>query len=204
MGENTGLHKRRAEIASGLPVTELAKLFRTSLLNVRRKLANVRPIAERAGDPVYDIAEAAEWLVKPKVDVAEYIKSLRPADVPVALQKQFWDSQLGRQKFEENAGHLWRTEKVQMAVGDLFKVIRQKVRLFSDSVERETALSEEQRVIITRMADELLEDMYKAVVEHFADYDATEERDDIYENGPPAPKQPVDDEDGGDDGWGGL
>lgn len=190
MGENTGLHKRRAEIASGLPVTELAKIFRTNILNVRRKLASVKPIGERAGDPVYDIADAAACLVKPRVDLGEYIKTLRPADVPVALQKQFWDSQLGRQKFEENAGQLWRTEKVQTAVGDVFKVVRQKVRLFSDSVDRESALTEEQRAIITRMADELLEDMFKAVVEHFSDYDASAERDDIYENGPPKADAP--------------
>lgn len=214
MGENTGLHKRRAEIASGLPVTELAKIFRTNNLNVRRKLASVKPIGERAGDPVYDIADAAACLVKPRVDLAEYIKTLRPADVPVALQKQFWDAQLGRQKFEEQAGQLWRTEKVQTAVGDMFKVVRQKVRLFADAVDRESALNEEQRVILTRMSDELLEDMFKAVVEHFTDYDSSEERDDIYENGPPAP-EPLPDEVTGDgpdepeepaadDGWGGL
>lgn len=214
MGENTGLHKRRAEIASGLPVTELAKIFRTNNLNVRRKLASVKPIGERAGDPVYDIADAAACLVKPRVDLAEYIKTLRPADVPVALQKQFWDAQLGRQKFEEQAGQLWRTEKVQTAVGDVFKVVRQKVRLFADAVDRESALNEEQRVILTRMSDELLEDMFKAVVEHFTDYDSSEERDDIYENGPPA-AAPLPDEVTGDepdeteepaadDGWGGL
>ena len=200
MGENTGLHKRRAEIAGGLPVTELAKIFHTSILNVRRKLADVRPIGERSGDPVYDIAEAAEWLVKPKVDLAEYIKTLRPADVPVALQKQFWDAQLGRQKFEELAGHSWRTEKVQTAIGDVLKVVRQKVRLFSDTVDRESTLNEEQRVILQRLSDELLEDMYKGVLEHFRDYDDTNERDDIYENGPPTP--PALDE--ADDDFGGL
>lgn len=207
MGENTGFHKRRAEIASGLPVTELAKIFRTNVLNVRRKLAAVKPIGDRMGDPVYDIADAAEWLVKPKVDIAEYIKALRPGDVPVALQKQFWDAQLGRQKFDEQAGHSWRTEKVQTAFGDVFKIVRQKVRLFTDTVDRESTLSEEQRAIITRLADELLEGAYRSVLEHFEDYDATGERDDIYENGPPQPKTAPDEdknEDKDDDEWGGL
>lgn len=203
MGENTGLHKRRAEIAGGLPVTELAKIFRTNVLNVRRKLAGVKPIGDRMGDPVYDIADAAEWLVKPKVDIAEYIKALRPGDVPVALQKQFWDAQLGRQKFDEQAGHSWRTEKVQTAFGDVFKIVRQKVRLFTDTVDRESTLSEEQRVIVTRLADELLESAYRSVLEHFEDYDGSGERDDIYENGPPQPKTAPDDE-ADDDGWGGL
>lgn len=204
MGENTGLHKRRAEIASGLPVTELAKIFRTSILNVRRKLADVKPIGERAGDPVYDIAEAAEWLVKPKVDLAAYIKTLRPADVPVALQKQFWDAQLGRQKFEEQAGHSWRTEKVQEAIGDVLKVVRQKVRLFTDTVDRESTLTEEQRAIVTRLSDELLEDMYKGVLEHFQDYDDTNERDDIYENGPPQPAAIAEGEEEPEPDWGDL
>lgn len=212
MGENTGLHKRRAEIASGLPVTELAKLFRTNILNVRRKLAGVKPIGDRAGDPVYDICDAAQMLVKPNIDIAEYIKTMRPNDVPAALQKQFWDAQLGRQKFEENAGHLWRTEKVQLAMADLLKIVRQQLQLLADTVERETSLTPEQRAVINRIADDVQDSTYKKMVGHFSNYTPEDERDPVFEHGPPAQHVDFGDEDDGgeepasaeSDEWGGL
>jgi hypothetical protein len=184
--ESTGLHKRRAELASGLPVTELATLFRTNRQNVRKKLAGVKPIGDRAGDPVYDIYDAAQVLVKPNVDLAEYIKTMRPNDVPPALQKQFWDGQLGRQKFEELAGNLWRTEKVQLAMADLLKIVRQQIQLMSDTVERETGLTEEQRKIIFGISDNVQDSLHKAVLNHFQNYTPVDERDPVFEHGPPA------------------
>lgn len=178
-------HKIRHEIMAGLPITALANMFRTSRQNVRRKLAGIKPVGDRHGDPIYDIAEAAQCLVKPQVDLAAYIKTLRPVDVPVALQKQFWDGQNGRLKYMEEAGDLWRTAKVQYLIGELFKLIRQRVQLLADTVERQTGLTDAQRKIITGISDAMLIDLSHTITEAFKGYEAKDERDDALENGPP-------------------
>jgi hypothetical protein len=198
---STGFHEARRIVHEGLPITELAKLFRTSNQNVRRKLAGLKPAGDRSGDPIYNIADAAQYLVKPQVDLAEYIKTLRPADVPVAIQKQFWDAQNGRLKFMEDAKHLWHTARVQHAVGELFKLIRQRVQLLADTVERQAGLTDEQRQILEGISDGLLEDLYHEVREQFGALKVEGERDDVFENGPPA-AHIVDDEE--DDPFGGL
>lgn len=186
--------ERKSFIMEGVPVTTLADMFRTTRQVVRRKLADVKPIGFRDGNPMYDIAEAASWLIKPRVDLAEYIKTLRPNDVPVALQKQFWDAQNGRLKYMTEAEQLWHTVKVQMAVGELFKLVRQRVQLLADTVERQTGLTDEQRRIIEGISDAMLEDLHASVVEHFKDYKLDGERDDVFENGPPSMVS-LDDED---------
>ena len=132
----------------GVPVSLLADMFHTSRQNVRHKAGRRETDRIPRRKPLYDIAHAAERLVKPKVDLAAYIKTLRPADVPVALQKQFWDAQNGRLKYMTDAEDLWHSVKVQMAIGDLFKLIRQRVQLLADTVERQTGLTDEQRRII--------------------------------------------------------
>lgn len=199
--EPKGMHEFRRQMQQGVSATFLAEVFHVSPHVVRRKINALKPVGERGGDPIYDLAEAAQYLVKPRVDLAEYIKNLRPQDAPVALQKQFWDSQNGRLKYMQEAGELWHTFRVQTAVVDILKVVRQQVRLFSDTVERKTELTEKQRALILGMSDGLLNDMYKAIAEHFGNYDAEGERDEVFEKGPPVPP-PVgeDDFDAGEPG----
>lgn len=199
-----GLHQIRSEIMTGLPITELAKMFRTSNQNVRRKLASVKPVGERAGDPIYNIADAAPFLVKPQIDLEEYIKTLRPVDMPVAIQKQFWDSQNGRLKFMQDAEHLWHTVKVQHVIGELYKVVRQRVQLMADTVERQVGITDEQRKIIQGISDGMLNDLHDSVIEHFKDFKLEGERDDIFENGVPMAQVAPDDIADDDDPFGGL
>lgn len=190
---------RKQFMMEGVPVSLLADMFHTSRQNVRRKLADVKPIAYRDGNPLYDIAHAAERLVKPKVDLAAYIKTLRPADVPVALQKQFWDAQNGRLKYMTDAEDLWHSVKVQMAIGDLFKLIRQRVQLLADTVERQTGLTDEQRRIIEGISDAMLEDLHDSIIENFKEYKVEGERDDVFEKGPPDSSLADDDDDDDED-----
>lgn len=185
--EPKGMHEFRRQLQQGVSATFLAEMFHVSPHVIRRKINSLKPVGERGGDPIYDLAEAAQYLVKPRVDLAEYIKNLRPQDAPVALQKQFWDSQNGRLKYMLEAGELWRTEAVQHLVGDLYKLIRQRMQLLADTIERETSLTDEQRAIITRTADDTLISLTQTITEAFSDYEASKERDDVFENGPPGP-----------------
>lgn len=172
-------------VARGLPVSLLADVFGCSKHTVRRKVANLKPVGGKEAEPLYDLREAAEVLVKPKGDMAEYIKNLRPQDVPPALQKQFWDAQNSRLKYMEDAGQLWHTTRVQMAIGELFKLIRQRVQLLADTTERQIGLTDAQRAIIEGMSDSLLEDLHEQIIALFAEMKLDGERDETFENGPP-------------------
>lgn len=173
-------------LMKGLPVSTISRLFRMEVDTARRKIGDLKPVGQRNGYPLYNVAEAAEYLVQPKVDLEAYLKKLRPTDMPQAIQKQFWDAQNGRLKFMADAKHLWRTDRVQHVVADAFKVVRQRVLLFADTVDRQTGLTDEQRKIVQAMADGLLEDLHGAIIDHFKNLPPDMERDEIFEKGPPS------------------
>lgn len=198
-GKSGGFHAAQQDVLQGLSASRLAAIFHTSVEIVRRKLTGLAPVAQYNGHDLYDIAEAAQRLVKPTVDVEEYIQKMRPQDLPARLGKDFWAAQRSRQQFEEEAGDLWRTEKVQHVIGDLVKLFRQRVMLFTDTVERQHTLTIDQRRVVQALADGLLEDTYAEVLKYFADYDPAGDHDTILEDGPPREEVVIefDDEDGG-------
>jgi hypothetical protein len=199
--EDIGYRQVYDWLMKGLPASTISRLFRMEVDTCRRKIRDLKPVGERNGYPLYSVAEAAEFLVQPRVDLEAYLKKLRPQDMPQGIQKSFWDAQNGRLKFMADAGHLWRTDRVQFVIADAFKVIRQRVLLFADTVDRQTGLTEEQRTIVQNMADGLLEDLHAAIIEHFKNLPAEMERDEIFEKGAPgATLNKSDDE----DEWGGL
>jgi hypothetical protein len=93
---------------------------------------------------------------------------------------------------------------VQQVVAGLFKTVRQRIVLFADTVERQTSLTEEQRRIVQAMGDGLLDDIHRAIIEQFKNYDPESDRDEIFENGPPS--STIHSDGGGeeDDPFGGL
>jgi hypothetical protein len=198
-----GFREARREITQAVSASTLATIFGSSTERVRERIGHLRPVAEYKGSPLYRIRDAAPFLVRPAgIDVEEIVRGLKPAQLPTALQKEFWGAQISRQKFEAEAGHLWRTEKIRDAVGEIFKVIRQRVMQFSDTVERQTGLTVAQRRLVQELSDGLLEEMHTAIVEHFKDFSRGDERDELYENGPPrtVAMPPPEDGDDGDDG----
>lgn len=182
-----GMRAGRDELEGGIGVSKLAGLFGMSVENARRKLVGVKPIGEYNGHPLYHISDAAPRLCKPVVDIEDYVRRLRPQDLPPALSKDFWAAQRSRQQFEESAGGLWRTEKVQAALADLIKLFRQRVTLFTDTVDQKHALSIEQRQMLQALCDGLLDDTHDAVIEHFKNWNGAGDRDTVLEDGPPRP-----------------
>lgn len=184
----TGESDTRAERAvmfGGLTTTQLSKVFRKDIKTTRRAIATVKPIGQRGGADIYDIADAAPYLCKPHGDdLANVIKNLTPREVPVVLQKPFWAAQNERLKYQEAAGVLWKQTAVQDAVTDLLKIVRQNVQLMTDTVERQTGLTPDQRTIINNIADGTLLGIYEEIKKHFANYDALGQRDSVLEEGP--------------------
>lgn len=194
--ENKGFREARREITQAVSASTLATIFGSSTERVRERIGHLTPVAEYKGSPLYRIRDAAPYLVRPAgIDLEEIVRGLKPSQLPTGLQKDFWAAQISRQKFEAEAGQLWHTEKVREAIGDIFKVIRQRVMMFSDTVDRQSGLTAAQRKLILELSDGLLDEMHTAILEHFKDFSGEGERDELYEQGPPeAPNVPMGDD----------
>lgn len=167
IGEPERVGLNTAEVIGGVSAHWLSQVFKHDKNTIRNKLGKYGcPIAGYRGDtPLYRIDEAAQYLVKPKVDLVEYVKSLRPNDLPPILNDAYWSAMLKRQKWEENAGDLWRTEAVLNVFGDLALSFKTTVNLWVEEVDRQESLSVEQRQILTKLCDSLLEQAYQLMIE---------------------------------------
>lgn len=150
---------------SGVTVNYLCQAFNMAPITVKKKLAHCPIKFKSPGGLVkYDLPTAASYLVKPRFDIATYIRGMKPQDLPPILQAAYWDAQKKRQDWELNAGDLWPTEKVVAVLADTFKLIKTSVMLFSDSLEQEHGLNEAQRATLTSMADGLMDEVHNSLV----------------------------------------
>ncbi len=159
----------KALLYEGANMSQLMALFKMDSRMIKEKLhkGNVKPVGKRVGADIYSIYEAAPHLVKPVFDVETYIKRMHHSELPKMLTKEFWSGQRSKQIYEENAGLLWRTEKVVESVGELMKLVKMSTLLMLDAVERQTELTERQRGIIKGLSHGMLDDLQKRIDEKF-------------------------------------
>jgi hypothetical protein len=151
---------------AGVSIAWLATIFRMDHTTVKRRLADCPEVGRTKGNsPRFDVAQAAGYLVKPKVDIKTWIKSLRPSDLPPYMQSEFWDAQNKRQKFEENAGDLWRTDKVIALYAETFKLLKDTMNMWVDNIQKREGLTPDQRRILVAEVDALQNEIYKKVAE---------------------------------------
>lgn len=157
------------DMLAGVTVSWLSQVFGMDPKTVKAKLADCPPLHRRKAGYVYSLPVACQYLVRPAISPEQYIKTMKPSDLPSHFQQTFWDAALKRQKWEENAGQLWRTEKVIEVLGHTFQTIKFTLQLFPDTLERQTGLSDEQRTILTTLLDQLQQDIYVALVQQAKD-----------------------------------
>jgi len=153
------------DIERGVSITWLAYAFHMDKNTVKRRIAPLESIGKKLGHPVYAMRQAAAYLIQPKVDIADWIKKLRPNDLPPLLQETFWAAALKRQKWEENAGDLWRTDAILDVFGELAMSIKSQVQLWVENVDRNHNISPEIRKAITEQSDNLLAEIHKILIE---------------------------------------
>ncbi len=158
-------------VAQGVSTEWLAKVFKVSRDTVERRLMRCPPLYRKMrGTKMesvrYDIATAAAYIVQPVFSTLDYLRALKKNQLPPALQQSLWDALLKRQKWEEQAGLLWRTDKVRDALGSTFQTIKFTMQLWVDTVERQTELSDDQRKVIIASVDALQNDLYDALVKN--------------------------------------
>lgn len=170
--------------AKGATVPQLAKLFGTTSYRVTQKIGSATPIATRRGGfPVYSIKDVAPLLVAPQIDedkIVEVLQTMNPSDLPKKLQKEFWSGLRERQRYETDAGDLWRTAEVVEKVGELYKLVVMTARLTGDAVERQVEMTERQRQIVKDQLNGMLANLRHKIEEQFgkAKSDTVENDDD--------------------------
>ena len=111
------------------------------------------------------------------LDVKTLLAAMKKGDLPPALNAEFWRAQLNRQTFEEKAGDLWHTSRVETLLATVFKTCRQQISLFADTIDNQTKLSDEQRTIIREMADCLISDIGAALRDEMAFWDGSQDKE---------------------------
>lgn len=155
----------------GVTISFLAQTFRMDHQKVKRKLVNC-PVKRRQTRGTmqvqhwYDLAEAASYLVDAKINPEDVISKMRREDLPPSISTAYWDAQLKRQKWEEQAGQLWRTETISSVIGSMFQTIKFEIQLWADTLERQTGLTEEQREVLNGMTDQLQQSMFNSLREN--------------------------------------
>lgn len=166
----------------GVTITWLSEAFQMAPMTVKKKLANC-PIKYQVPGKFakYDLATAASYLIKPRFDVGEYIKTMKPHDLPPILQAAYWDAQKKRQDWELNAGDLWRTEKVIGVLADTFKLFKTSVSLFTDTLEQEKGLTDAQRETLGSMCDGLMDEVHNSLVRQHQTTRTPNQKDNLIE-----------------------
>lgn len=153
-------------------MSQIAQLFNTDAKTLPKRMKGVVPKGKRSGYHVYDIAEAASMIVRPGYEIEDFIRQMSPQELSPLLTKEFWNGQNARLNFEKNMGMHWPTEDVVAAFGELVNVVRMTALLVADDVDRETGLTDAQRLIIRRIMDAMVTTLRQNVEEKFKDYHA--------------------------------
>lgn len=153
------------DVFGGVSVGWLSKVFGMDPSDVKRRLADCPAIHRKKSGYLYSLPVAARYLVKPVFDVEKYLANMKPSELPPQLQDTYWKSALNRQKFELNAGELWRTADVLEVLGEVFKTIKFTMQLWADNLERATGLSETQRKALVQMVDALQNELHQSLVD---------------------------------------
>lgn len=170
---------RNELIRVGGPVNTIATIFAVDAETVRRAVSKNRIpcIVNADGHELYSIRDCAPFLVdiSQVVDVEAILRSTSLKKLPPELTKNYWDAYNARKKALEDDKRLWRTEAVMEVFLETFKVLRQSVNQFTDTISDRTEMTEKQRVLTVEMCDGLLASMREKLIEQFELYSPNNE-----------------------------
>lgn len=152
------------DVHAGVSIEWLCSVFGMANRTVKKRIAGLQPMKRLRGSTMYDLRQAAAYLVDPMIDFDKFVKTLRPEDLPPKLSKDYWDALLKMRKYQLLAGELWHTGDVLEVLGGAFKHIKESTQLWINTVERNTELSNKQREILVSLADQLLNDLHSRLV----------------------------------------
>lgn len=153
----------------GVTVNDLCVLFRMDRRTLIPKLTSIKPCGTRAGRSVYQIRDVAPVLVKPAGSIEDYIRKMRPNELPPLLSKEYWNGQRAKLAYLESVKDVWRTDKVIEVFANAFKTVRMSLLLLPDALDRSAHMTDHQREEIKSALDGALEDIRVSLVDNFSD-----------------------------------
>jgi hypothetical protein len=154
-----------ADFLQPVTVNWLAKVFRMDPQTVKKRLVRCPSLGNAGnGRPVYDFVQASGFLVKPKMDMDEYIKSLDPAKLPNHINKTYWEAKRIRLKYELEAADAWATEDVLQVFGDLFINLKEATQLWIENLPGKAAMSTEQYAALMGNVSALQTDIHERLI----------------------------------------
>lgn len=179
--------KRSSDVTSEIldtgmaTVSQLAKMFRTDAKTLPQRLRSLPSSGLRGGYKVYDIRDAASFIVTPGYEIEQYIRQMSAQELPPLMQKEYWNGQRARIAYEKEMGNLWPTEDIIALFAVLENGIRQTTLLVVDDVEREDGVTDGQKKTIRRIMDGAVTTFKDKLTEAFASYYADREDDPVPE-----------------------
>lgn len=153
------------QIKQGVPVRWLALVFGLTEHQVKRRLKDCRPVDVGAhGNPLYIVADAAAYLVEPKVDTAEFLRGIKDEDLPDDLRLKLWQARRARNRVMQEEGELWHSSEVLAKFSEFLLAIRERLQLIPDQLERTTGITPDQYKLVRAVTDGLQEDIYNDAI----------------------------------------
>jgi hypothetical protein len=166
-------YKQVYQVKQGVPVRWLALVFGMTEHHVKSRLKDLRPIGTaNHANPIYSVADAAAYLVQPKVNITEFLRGLKDDDLPDDLRLKLWNARRVRNQVLEAEGELWHSNLALEKFAEVLLAIREKLQLIPEKVERMTGISPEQYKLIRAIVDGVQEEMYRTILD-MADKDKT-------------------------------
>lgn len=150
-----------------LPVTRqfLGEVFQMDPKTVRTRLLKCRVLHSSGNREVYDFREAVAYLVPPKMDIEQYMRSLDAAKLPNHINKMFWEALSQRLKYMIAAGDAWATEDVLEVFGEVFITIKDRLQLWTETMRERGRLTDDQMALLGTMIEDLQSDLHASLVE---------------------------------------
>ncbi len=132
----------------------------------QRKLADVTPRRTLVnGAKLYDVRECLPYFILPH-DIKTILARMNPKDLPERLRKDYWTARKAEQAVRENARDLWRSDDVHRALGDIAKLVKDTITLWTDDVDEAVGLTSEQVEVLDHLSRDLLTKINHAVLEY--------------------------------------
>lgn len=177
-------------VMGGVSLSWIGQVFRMDRITVKKRLAGCEAVRNiRGNTPLFDLKRALPYLIPPVArDLHDYIMKMTKEDLPMHMRDEFWSAKLKEQKWQEQAGELWRTEDVQEVFMETFKLLRETIRMIPDTIEFTNGLTPEHRKTFEISLDSMQTEMRRLLMENakikshgnllsFAEQDKIEKRD---------------------------
>lgn len=169
-----------AILYDGASISQLGVLAGMDNRNVKLRISGkIEPVGMRAGSPIFNVIEAAQFLLKNEksmllkgIDMekfaAEFIKQMETADdIPPLVSTAFYKARMTKLEFEQKQGSMVPLAAVRDAVAMNNKAIREQILLTKERVEREIELPKKAKDILVNTLDKLIADTKDAILNTF-------------------------------------